>query len=173
MKIFSHWFIFVLVLILDQFTKYLAYTRLELGRSIEIIPGFLCITLVNNPGAAFGIFADLPDSTRRFALLLVSIVAIWIIIRFLLRDAKNDLWAECALIGILSGAIGNIIDRLRFDYVVDFIDVIYWNGNRWPAFNIADSAISIGVTILLIRMLFFGKQSPGQDSKVSDLEAVQ
>lgn len=157
--VFSDWLLFIFVIVLDQWTKYLAYTMLELGKSVEILRGRLNLTLVNNPGAAFGLFADLPPFYRRTCLLIVSLLAIWVVIRFLLNEAKEDKFSKYALILILSGAIGNMIDRFRLDYVVDFIDVIYWDGRSWPAFNVADSAISLGVMILMFRVVFFSRNS--------------
>lgn len=144
--------LFLVIIASDQYTKHLAYTYLQLGEHVEVIPGFVNFTLVYNPGAAFGLFADLPDGIRRVSLMVVSFLALFIVVKFLLKDAKDDSLAQLFLIAILSGAIGNIVDRVRFDSVVDFIDV-YWQSYRWPAFNIADSAISIGVFCLLLRFI--------------------
>jgi signal peptidase II len=158
---------FAVLLALDQITKVIAYTQLEEGVPVPVVPGFFNFTLVYNPGAAFGLFSGLPDTYRRITLLVVSVVALIVVVRFMLKDAKDDVIAQYALIAILSGAIGNIIDRVRFDRVVDFLDV-YWGSYHWPAFNIADSAISVGVTVLIIRILFAPQaqeeKSPSKDS---------
>lgn len=145
---------FLVVLVSDQITKTLAQSRLSLGEAIEVIPGLFNLTLVYNPGAAFGLFGNLPDFWRRTVLFVVSILALLVVFRFMVKEAKDDRWAQFALSAILAGAIGNIIDRLRFDAVVDFLD-FYWGNYHWPAFNIADSAISLGVTILIVRIMFF------------------
>src|SRR5690554_1170379 len=124
---------FLVVLVSDQITKTLAQSRLSLGETIEVIPGLFNFTLVYNPGAAFGLFGNLPDFWRRTVLFVVSILALLVVFRFMVKEAKDDRWAQFALSAILAGAIGNIIDRLRFDAVVDFLD-FYWQNYHWPAF---------------------------------------
>ena len=143
--------LFILILVLDQYTKHLAHTRLQEGIPNEVIPDFFNLTLVYNPGAAFGMFSGIPDPYRRIVLLSVSVIALAVVFKLLLKDAKEDVFSQYVLIAILSGAIGNIIDRFRYDRVVDFLDV-YWKQYHWPAFNIADSAISVGVCLLLLKM---------------------
>ncbi|MCL4148637.1 UNVERIFIED_CONTAM: hypothetical protein GTU68_054410 [Idotea baltica] len=103
-------------------------------------------------------FGNLPDTIRRIVLMGVSIGA-FIVVFFMYRDTKDDPYSVTALVLIVSGAIGNLIDRIRYDAVVDFLD-FYWKTYHWPAFNIADSAICIGVTVLVFRMLFFHKDLP-------------
>ena len=110
-------------------------------------------------------FSGLPDVWRRTVLIVVSLLALLVVFRFILKDAKGDLVSQLALSAILGGALGNIIDRFRFDAVVDFLDV-YYGTYHWPAFNIADSAISVGVVVLVIRLLF-----EKQPEKESDSEA--
>ena len=149
------WTIFLSVFVLDQITKFLAIRFLSEDSSINIIPGIFDFTLVYNTGAAFGMFSDLPDDIRRFALAGVSLTALAVVVYFMLREAKDDSWSQYALISILSGALGNIVDRERFASVIDFLD-FYWELYHWPAFNIADSAICIGVCILIWRMCFNG-----------------
>ena len=144
--------IFFLLLAADQYTKQLALSTLDHG-SVSVIPGLFDLHLVMNPGAAFGLFANLPDEQRRIALLGVSVVALIVVVRLFLAEAKGDRLSLFALSGILSGAVGNIIDRFRFDAVVDFLD-FYLGGSHWPAFNIADSAICVGVCVLILRLGF-------------------
>ena len=145
--------LFIVILGADQFTKYLAATLLVEGESIKIIPGLFDLTLVYNRGAAFGLFSGLPDIPRRIALWGVATLALIAVGHFMYKEAKNDNWSKTALVGILAGACGNIIDRFRFDSVVDFLD-FYINSYHWPAFNIADSAICVGVGVLIFRMSF-------------------
>ena len=145
--------IFALVVILDQLTKYMAEAYLKIGASISVIPGIFDFTLVYNRGAAFGMFAGLPDFYRKLVLWTVSSLGVVMVLWFLAREAKGDRWATAALAAVLGGAVGNMIDRIRYDAVVDFLD-FYWNGSHWPAFNIADSAISIGVFVIIVRVLF-------------------
>lgn len=153
--------VFLLVLVLDQATKLIACRVLHEGVPVVVIAKLFNITLVFNPGAAFGMFSQLPDFWRRLALVLVSLIALFVVFWFIVKEAKGDKLAGIALSGILAGAIGNIIDRFRFDAVVDFLD-FYWATYHWPAFNVADSAISVGVTILVLRFLFKPHSSPQQ-----------
>jgi len=145
--------LFFLVLVLDQGTKFFAGERLQLGEPVPIIDNIFNLTLVYNPGAAFGMFSGLPDMWRRVVLALVSGLALLVVVRFFFKEAKDDNISQCALLSILAGALGNLVDRYRFDSVVDFLD-FYWGQYHWPAFNVADSAISLGVAILMFRVLF-------------------
>lgn len=153
MKYAGQILVFLLVLILDQVTKYFASTGLMLGEPVSVLPGIFNLTLVYNPGAAFGMFGNYPDVFRRIALWGVSFIALLVVLRFMLNEAKDDKISQYALVGILAGALGNIIDRLRFDAVVDFLD-FYWKTYHWPAFNVADSAICVGVFLLIVRVTF-------------------
>jgi signal peptidase II len=140
------------VLILDQITKALVHNLMPLYHSIEIVPNFVHLTYIRNTGAAFGFLAGSRSTLRMAFFLLVSIVAIACIIYLLknLRPHRNIPTVSLSL--ILGGAIGNLIDRLRMGEVIDFID-LHWHRLHWPAFNVADSAISIGVILLFIQMI--------------------
>ena len=148
--------LFVLILVLDQLTKHLALTELELDRPLKVIDGLFNLTLVMNPGAAFGMFGGLADPTRRIVLGVVSVVAVVVVLRLAFREVRHDSIALSCLTAILAGAAGNLIDRFRFDSVVDFLD-FYVGRYHWPAFNVADSAICLGVAIVLLRMTFIHK----------------
>ena len=158
---------FVVVLVSDQVTKMIAQAKLSEGVLIEVIPDLFNLTLVYNQGAAFGMFSTWPDALRRTVLTVVSFIALLVVVRFMFKEAKDDWLSQLALSGILAGAIGNIADRIRYDAVVDFLD-FYWGSYHWPAFNIADSAISVGVTLLVVRIMFAGNK---QDA-VSDQNPV-
>ncbi len=135
---------------LDQITKYLVLENIQRGDVIVIIPNFFNLILTYNLGAAFGMFSDLPEGLRH-ALLAISItIALGTVLYFFLRDYKDDKIAQIALAMIIGGAFGNIIDRFQHGMVVDFLD-LYIGTNHWPAFNVADSAICIGVVILFFR----------------------
>jgi len=149
--------VFVCVFVLDQLTKFIAKEALILGQPVPVIPDIFDLTLVYNPGAAFGMFTNWDDTTRRITLAVVSIIALLVVIRFMVKEAKHDKWSQFALSGILAGAFGNIIDRFRYDAVIDFLD-FYWGEYHWPAFNVADSAICIGVFSLIIRMMFVKRE---------------
>jgi len=141
---------FALVVVLDQLSKYFVQEKLFTGDSIEVIPNFLNLILTYNPGAAFGLMAGLPDAVRYLALGTATVVALVAVMYFFMRDYRHDRFAQIALAMILGGAVGNIIDRIRFGMVVDFIDV-FVGVHHWPAFNVADSAICMGVAIIVLR----------------------
>ena len=128
------------VIVLDQITKYLVSTSLSPMDSIEIFP-FLHIVNIRNTGAAFGTFRNLSSEV----FIGVSVVAVIFIIWLLVRST----YSQFGLSLLLGGAIGNFIDRIRFGKVVDFIDVSVGN-YHWPAFNVADSCLTIGIAIILV-----------------------
>lgn len=138
------------VVLLDQISKWLVVRYLPLYDTVALLP-ILDVTHVRNPGAAFGIFRDLPDDIRLIFFAIVLITAVLVILYFLNRTGSQDKLLRFSLGLILGGAIGNSIDRFRLRYVTDFID-FHWFGDpalHWPPFNIADSAITIGVILIL------------------------
>jgi signal peptidase II len=139
-----------IVMILDQATKWVMLDRLTQGTSVPVIPGALNLTLTFNKGIAFGALANYPDVTRQLLISVATVFALGLIIYFLVRHYHEDRVAVCALAMIIGGAAGNIIDRVRIGKVVDFIDA-YYASYHWPAFNIADSAVCLGVLVLLVR----------------------
>jgi len=146
-----------IILVLDRITKIAAEENLVLNHAIPMVK-FFNLTLVYNKGAAFGMFGGLPDDLRRFILVVVSIVALLVVGYVIVREfSSTDKWAMSALGLILGGAIGNIYDRMLYDYVIDFLD-FYAGRYHWPAFNIADSAICIGVFILIMRSVQITKR---------------
>jgi len=139
-----------LVVILDQVSKWLVVKYIPLYDKVPFLP-FLDITHIRNPGAAFGIFRDLPETVRLLLFALVLITAVVVIFYFLKKTGPHDSLLRFSLGLILGGAVGNSIDRFSLRYVTDFID-FHWFGNptlHWPPFNIADSAITIGVILIL------------------------
>lgn len=139
----------VLVLVFDQVTKYFIYSRFHLGESIPVIDGLFSITYVRNTGAAFGLFYKAPTWFRDPFFIIVPLVALIVITMLLISVPKDKKWAQVGLCLIFSGALGNLIDRVRFGYVVDFLDC-FWREHHWPAFNVADACIVVGVGIVLI-----------------------
>ncbi len=144
-----------LVLLLDQLTKLYIVSRFSLYESVTIIEDFFHITYIRNPGAAFGIFAGSAASFRIPFFLTLSFVAI-IGMLFFYKTITEKL-LRIALSFILGGALGNMIDRARLGEVIDFIDV-HWYSNHWPAFNVADSAITIGVGLMILDMFIKERQ---------------
>ncbi len=137
----------VVVVIFDQLTKYIASTLLVLYKPIAVIPMFNW-TLMHNTGAAFSFLHDAGGWQRWFFAVLAIVVSI-VIVLWIKRLEQHEKWQAAALALILGGAIGNVVDRVWLGYVVDFIQV-YYQQWYWPAFNIADSAISIGVAMIII-----------------------
>lgn len=140
------------ILALDQATKMLVQARLPLHDSRTVVPDFFNLTHVTNRGALFGLLHDLPDPWRAVLFTVVPFAAIVLILYFQGRTAPADRLAHGGLALILGGAAGNFLDRLRLGYVVDFLDV-YVGPHHWPAFNVADSAICIGVGLLVLDLL--------------------
>jgi signal peptidase II len=140
------------VIALDQASKQVIIRTLRLGQGIPVIPGFFDIVFVLNPGAAFGFLATLPESVRNPFFIAISAAAAVLILLYHVRYAQQRGLAGFALALILGGAVGNLLDRLRYGMVVDFLDVHIYQ-YHWPAFNIADSAISVGVALMLLDMV--------------------
>lgn len=132
---------------LDVVTKLIIKTNVSYLEAIPVIDGFFNIVYVLNPGAAFGFLRGLDDSYRQIFFIVVTLIAI-VFILYLMNNEKNKLSAYAFAL-VLSGAIGNLIDRIHTSYVVDFLD-FYIGSYHWPAFNVADSCITIGIAILLI-----------------------
>ena len=140
------------VLALDLWSKALALQHLSPIYPKKIIDGFFSLTLVMNSGVAFGVFSGIESSLKAYLLLLLSGVTVGLVIFYYFYEKSLQFTACFALALIVGGAFGNMIDRWRFHKVVDFLD-FYWHGYHWPAFNVADCAISVGVTILLLDAL--------------------
>ncbi len=132
----------------DQITKIYVQSKFYLGESISVIDGFFNFTYVQNPGAAFGFLANSPAVFRDNFFLIIPPIAMGIIIYFLKSVKSSDKIQVLALSMVFGGAVGNYIDRIRVGYVIDFLDFHYKNIYAWPAFNIADSAIVVGIIIL-------------------------
>ena len=148
------------VVALDQITKVVALDRLPLGVPVPIIDGLLSLTLVLNPGLAFGLLGSIPP-TWRWVVAALSLVALAVLARVALRVLPDGGWPGRLAIGLIfGGAVGNLIDRARFGAVVDFVDV-YWRDWHWPAFNVADSAITVGVALLALRLMRERPAPPG------------
>ena len=144
----------VVILILDQCTKLLADAMLSAHESVMLLP-FLAFRKAYNYGAAFSFLGD-ASGWQRWFFILLALLVIAVLVAWLNRLPPEDLRARVALVLILGGAAGNVIDRLVYGYVIDFIDVFY-GSLHWPTFNVADSAISVGACLLLLDM-FRGHQ---------------
>jgi len=148
-------FLSLIILVLDQITKTWVSTHLSFNQPVNILPHF-DLRLLHNTGAAWSILADQGGWQRWFLSALAIIVSIVIMVWLTRLDSKQR-WLACGLALILGGALGNVMDRIIYGYVVDFIDISYqaWH---WPAFNIADIGISIGAVMLLIDAIIFKQE---------------
>jgi len=140
------------IVLTDQATKAIIVRNMRLGQSIPIVPGYFDLTFVLNPGAAFSLLATLPERIRNPFFILISVAAAILIIVYHARHLVGHRLATVSLGLILGGAVGNLIDRIRYGVVVDFLDA-HVHQYHWPVFNVADSAISVGVTLLMLEML--------------------
>jgi len=140
------------VVALDQLTKAVVAARMAPHESIPIIPGLFALTYVRNTGAAFGIFAGRFMAVRVPFFLAVSALAVVMLLWFLRSTPGERRWVVIACGAVVGGAIGNMIDRLAYGEVIDFLDV-FVGAYHWPAFNVADSAITLGVVVLCLDAL--------------------
>jgi signal peptidase II len=156
------------VILLDQFTKYLIVEKFRYGESIPVLPGFFSLTYIRNTGAAFGLLAHANPAFRIPFFVIVPILAL-IAIAFIFRKIPDrDLKLSSALSLVIGGAVGNLIDRVMLNYVVDFLDFHWKYEYHFPAFNVADSAICVGVGILMLDLL---SQPTGNEPRKDALNA--
>ncbi|NJO14413.1 MAG: lipoprotein signal peptidase [Thioploca sp.] len=145
----------LLIVILDQLTKVWINTHLPFNQPLAVLP-FVNLRLLYNTGAAWSILATAGGWQRWFLSGLALVISLLIVV-WLSRLTRQQWWLACALALILGGAVGNLVDRIIYGYVIDFID-IYYQGWHWPAFNLADSAISVGAIMLLLEALLSNSQ---------------
>jgi len=145
-----------ILIILDQYTKLLVSTHIPQNHFKMVIDGFLAITHIRNPGVAFGLFAEGPSQLKTVLFVGFSIVAIIAILIFFHQTPPERKMVQVGLILIFSGAIGNLIDRILYQEVIDFLD-FFVGSYHWPAFNIADSCITVGVILMLVDLIRFGE----------------
>jgi signal peptidase II len=142
----------IAVIVSDQITKAVITEKLFMYGSHKVIDGFFSLVYVMNPGAAFGFLAGAPEIFRYLFFISVTVLAILLIIYYISKSKSQDVLIVISLTLIFGGAVGNLIDRIRFGAVVDFLD-FYIGTWHWPAFNVADSAISIGAVLMIWEML--------------------
>ena len=141
--------IVVAIVVLDQMTKWWVTQALDLHQTVPIIDGLFSLTYVRNAGAAFGLLGGLPAAIRGPLFIVVSVGALLVLGTLLAGLRPEERGLRFAIAMVLGGASGNLIDRVREGEVIDFLDV-YWREYHWPAFNVADSCISLGVAALLL-----------------------
>ncbi|HEV7923514.1 MAG TPA: signal peptidase II [Thermoanaerobaculia bacterium] len=143
------------IIVLDALTKWLVASRIDVHEAVPLIPNLFQLVHVRNSGAAFGIGANAESQLVPLLLNVGAIGVFCIVVVYAMRSAVTDRLLQTGLHLILGGAIGNLLDRFRFRYVIDFLDFYVTFGGRehhWPAFNVADSAICIGIGLLFLDM---------------------
>lgn len=151
-------YVAVIVVILDQITKALVRPALALHESIVVIPGYVDFTRVHNTGAAFGMLNSVEFPFKTVVLSLVALIALGGVAWYAATVPLSDRLARLGIAGVLGGAIGNLIDRAKDGYVLDFVDA-YWNGWHFWAFNVADAAITVGVIFMILDILGVGRRA--------------
>ena len=148
-------FLFVIssaLIVIDQYTKFMVTLHIPLNYSVKVVEGFFNLTHIRNSGVAFGIFSEQNSELKPYLLIFVSIIAIMAILVIFHQTGKDKRMVQTGLVLVFSGAIGNLIDRVLHKEVIDFIDFFVEN-QHWPAFNVADSCITIGVMLMAVDML--------------------
>ena len=154
-----HILLMLLVVVVDQLSKAIVVREIGLHDYVPLIDGLLSLSHVRNHGAAFGLLSDWNIPYQSLLLSTLSLLALGAIAAYFLRLPTSAWLPRLSLSLVLGGAIGNVIDRLRLGYVVDFVHV-YWREYQWPDFNVADSAITIGVALLVIDILSSPEAEP-------------
>jgi signal peptidase II len=156
----------LLVTVLDQIVKSLVDRFMSLHESRVLVEGFLHLTYVRNRGAAFGILSDAEIPYQSLVFSVVSALALLAIAVYAWRLPAGSRLPRLALALVIGGAVGNLIDRARLGYVIDFVDV-FWGAYHWPAFNVADSAISVGVVLLVFDILRHPHGEPAAEAPLN------
>jgi signal peptidase II len=143
--------VFVFIFLIDQWTKFLVQQKLFLYQSVEIIPAFFNLIHVRNTGGAFGVLGGERGGLGSFLFIAVSLIAVAAILVLFTRLKEEDRNLSLSFSLVLSGALGNLVDRLRHGEVVDFLD-FHVGSYHWPAFNIADTAICIGIALMVLEL---------------------
>ncbi|HYR95459.1 MAG TPA: signal peptidase II [Candidatus Binatus sp.] len=139
------------VVVADQATKALIELTMYPQQTIDVAP-FFALSYVRNTGAAFGVLAAAPAGIRLPLFFAVTLAAVGALVSFLRRTPPDERWLVGALGAVLGGALGNLVCRIRYGEVIDFLDV-HWGALHWPAFNIADAAITVGVAVVMLHGL--------------------
>ena len=149
----THFFLALFIVLLDRWSKRLVASRIAMYTHIQVIPGFFRITHTENTGAAFSLFADSPSHWKTVLLISFSVIAMIVVSILLWNQSRPFTTTGVALSLILGGAFGNLWDRVAAGRVVDFLDV-YYRTYHWPVFNLADSAIVVGASLLVLEIVF-------------------
>jgi len=157
----AYYFIGILVLALDQISKLIVEHRLPMGVPVTVIPGFFNLFYTRNTGGAFGLF-----SGASTILLVVGIIAVVILVVVFFRSRYRNATIRTSLALLLAGALGNIIDRVRLGYVIDFIQLHISNRFYWPMFNIADTSVVVGAVLILVFVFTHKEKEKGKEAVI-------
>jgi len=146
LKLITYYIIAGIIILMDQFTKYLTINTINLGEIINVLPGFLSFTYIQNTGAAWSILEG-----QMIFFYIITIIVVGLLLYFLHNDAKGSPLLSTAIAFMIGGAIGNFIDRIVFKYVIDMIRLEFIT---FPIFNVADMALTVGVILLIIGVIF-------------------
>ena len=169
-RIWKFSLVIVCIILADQLTKAVIQSNFFYGESISVIDGLFSITYVRNTGGAFGLFAGANKGIRELLFLLFPVLACLWLLWLLWVNRNKQVLGGAAYSLIFAGAVGNLIDRFSYGYVVDFLD-FYWSGSHFPAFNVADSAISVGAFLLFLDAYLQQKSSGREKEGGEKLEA--
>jgi signal peptidase II len=150
---YKYYLVALLILVADHVTKWIANTELQPPKSIEIIPGYLNLSRVYNTGVAFGFLDDVDYFWKPYALAALAVIAVIVIFIYSMRMPGDRRLLQLALAITMGGILGNLADRIFRGYVIDFIEFHIHEAFYWPTFNIADSAITVGIVLLLLDAL--------------------
>jgi signal peptidase II len=156
------WLLIAGIVVLDQATKYAVVQRLQLHESVVIIPGLLDFTHVRNTGAAFGLMNAVEFPGKPLVIAAIALVALIVMATYAAQLPREHRVARAGLALVLGGAAGNLVDRIRQGYVVDYVDV-YWEGWHFWAFNVADAAITVGVILIVLDLLWPHRAPPAPE----------
>jgi signal peptidase II len=142
-----------LVIFVDHLTKWLVRSRMDYREVVEIVPDYLRLSYIRNSGVAFGLFADIESAWKPYILAAMAVLAVIVIVIYAARMPSSRLLLQVALALTMGGILGNFVDRIMHGSVVDFIELHIGESFHWPTFNVADSAITVGIALLLIDTL--------------------
>jgi signal peptidase II len=155
-RFISRWLVFCLIagliLVADQMTKQMVIESIPLNRGVDLVPGFLDLVHVRNPGAAFGIMSGADWDFRKLFFIVVSVAALTVILSLFVTSRQLPVRLLVGYALFFGGALGNLVDRVRYGEVIDFLDM-HWGPYHWPAFNVADSALCVGVGLFALHIL--------------------
>ncbi len=160
----KYYIVTFLILVLDHLTKWWIRSNFDLHQSVEIIPHYLRIVRVHNTGVAFGLFAEFQSAWKPYLLALMAVIAVVVIVIYSARMPCERVLLQLALAVTMGGILGNFIDRMAHRFVVDFIEFHIRDRFYWPTFNVADSAITIGIALLLIDTIKNPEEDPPADA---------